>query len=245
MTLDNSRIAELYETWETEELARCLQQERLKDLFAEAKDQGLNPKALRNAFRHKFSVKTETEDQRQKRERTDDETSIYIEALARVRMRVREDEPEHDPETGEITEPAEPTPRVQAETSEGAADALSPSGVPNFPATNDGGRDENAPDDSEAVIDRRRRQHDEQNSEEPAHDLGAIARPADQVTTEPDQSNAVVTPPIPTEAERIAQRVLPRQPGCQHPDECAGTWRARCGTCERAWVREHSEAAVL
>jgi hypothetical protein len=32
-----------------------------------------------------------------------------------------------------------------------------------------------------------------------------------------------------------------RQPGCQKPDACAGTWRARCYSCERAFGVDHSE----
>ncbi len=46
----------LYSEWEREEVARREQSERLKAFFKAAKDNGLNPKALRVAFAEKFAL---------------------------------------------------------------------------------------------------------------------------------------------------------------------------------------------
>lgn len=103
-------INDLYATWAGEEDDRRAQQDRLKDLFGEAKDQGYNPKSLRAAFRIRYAEDHEGAKEREKRDRNDADLELYLTALARV----REDEPDHDPETGEIREPSDKVTKAAA-----------------------------------------------------------------------------------------------------------------------------------
>ncbi len=146
---DNSGIVALYDRWSAEEADRRDQQERLKELFAEAKDDGFNTKALRAAFRQRFDDEYLSDDQREKRAGNDADTEVYLSALARVRTRGADSDgselgnmavvdaslrkslahvfgPDVDPETGEITEPHSPAPDpsgVAADTPEGSDDS--------------------------------------------------------------------------------------------------------------------------
>lgn len=67
---------------------------------------------------------------------------------------------------------------------------------------------------------------------------GAPAGAADALTPVPQWTGAATR-----EDAEAAAPVLTRQPGCQHPDACAGTWRARCYACEKAWTAAQGEAA--
>lgn len=80
-------IRGFYDEWSAEEVDRREQQDRLKALFASAKDAQLNPKSLRKAFRARFDALHLSQDEQHKREADDAETEAYIEALARVRTR--------------------------------------------------------------------------------------------------------------------------------------------------------------
>jgi uncharacterized protein (UPF0335 family) len=231
-------VSELYALWEVEELARVLQQEKLKDLFAEAKEAGHNPKALRSAFRRHFALKTESDDQRKARQDTDEDTELYLAVLARVPA--REIIEQFDAETGEITDTA-PTPHPLETV---AADALSGSddsralGADLSETTNGGSDANDARLDREPVIDRRRQ---DRESEDPAHDLGAIARPAN-ATVEPDHSNVTVAPPdTRTPIQKTMDEVAAKRgrPYCLRPEMCASSQaRKHCFTCEK----EHAEA---
>jgi uncharacterized protein (UPF0335 family) len=135
-------LLDLWLRWAEEEGARLDQQETLKNLFAEAKENGLNPKSLRKAFRRQYAALNETQADRDKREASDAETDQYLDALARVRARVREEDPDHDAD-GVITEPTAPVPSgVAADAPEDVDDApLSSGATPSTAA----GKDRPAP----------------------------------------------------------------------------------------------------
>lgn len=129
----NAPIHGLYAEWEREETARREQSERLKALFVAAKANNLNPKALRVAFKERYRIAHQTPDQAAKASELSDEVELYLITLAGVGAPARTREaaeeitsnasnsgalraetaqeeitPDHDPETGEITEPAKP-----------------------------------------------------------------------------------------------------------------------------------------
>lgn len=110
---DLNIVASFYARWSPHEDKRREIADDHKLMFAEAKSEGLNPKALRKAFAEQYRVENQTSEQAEKRNETDDDVELYLSALARV----REDEPEHDAETGEVKEP-ETTNGGDHETSE-------------------------------------------------------------------------------------------------------------------------------
>lgn len=113
----------IYSEWEREEHARREQSDRLKELFKAAKSDGFNPKGLRVAFAEKYAMDHETGEKLQKRSQDASDADLYLATLADPRRpaypRVEIIEEfdaesnrlkselilEHDPETGEITEP--------------------------------------------------------------------------------------------------------------------------------------------
>jgi hypothetical protein len=92
-----------------------------------------------------------------------------------------------------------------------------------------------------------------QEGSEPAeaHNLGS-ERSTRSPATQPGEGEAgsspatAASPPAgegagaPSSADKPFQnsKGLWRQPGCQNPETCAGTWRARCSSCERAFNAE-------
>lgn len=90
---DLTMLARLYEIWEPQEDARRQISEDLKELFAEAKSNGYNPKALRKAFAERYRLDHQTDEQALKANQTDEDTELYLSALARVRESDTDDEP--------------------------------------------------------------------------------------------------------------------------------------------------------
>lgn len=95
---DLNIIASYYARWEPYEAQRRDIARDLKELFAEAKSNGLNPKSLRAAFAEQYRVENQTSDEAEKRATNDADFELYLSALARV----REGDEGHDPITGEI-----------------------------------------------------------------------------------------------------------------------------------------------
>lgn len=229
-------LLDLWLRWSEEEGARIEQQETLRELFAEAKSEGLNPKALRAAFRRQFAALNETADARDKREQADEATEEYLAALARVRTRemiaASDDGSKYgnmsiyDPDF-EITKPATRVPDTgaAADASEDAA-ALSLSEATIT----------EAPKPSPAASG---------NDQPPTE-----AKTSEREPSEPEGSGGVqdrvgesTPPPIPEPDKPVrsfnpqthfrSAGGLPRLHGCQEPDACAGSWRELCHGCRR------------
>lgn len=133
---DLDLVNQFYDRWAPYEGRRRDISDDLKELFAEAKGNGLNPKALRAAFAEKYRIDNQTSDEAEKRLRNDDDFELYMQALARVRESDDESDPVitttnasvpvgFDPETGEeitteidrlkiepLTHTAAPSPQV-------------------------------------------------------------------------------------------------------------------------------------
>lgn len=88
---DSADISAIFASWSNEEDQRGEQQERLKQLFANAKDAGYNTKALRAAFKEHYRLQNQTNEQADKRAKTEGDVELYLVALARVPAHVRED----------------------------------------------------------------------------------------------------------------------------------------------------------
>lgn len=82
---DLNIVARYYARWSPHEDKRREIAEDHKEMFAEAKAEGLNPKALRKAFAEQYRVENQTADQAEKRNETDADVELYLTALARVR----------------------------------------------------------------------------------------------------------------------------------------------------------------
>lgn len=124
---DLNIIATFYERWAPHEDRRREIADDHKEMFAEAKASGLNPKSLRKAFAEQYRVENQTTDQAEKRATNDGDFELYLSALARVREDDDEDEPEHDAD-GVIIEPqAQPVqtgPRFGSPTTNAGAVAV-------------------------------------------------------------------------------------------------------------------------
>ncbi|MGN6118038.1 MAG: GapR family DNA-binding domain-containing protein [Nitrobacter sp.] len=90
---DLNIVRRFYDRWEPFEDTRRQISDDLKELFAEAKAEGLNPKALRSAFAEQYRVEHQTSDEAKKRLNDGADFELYLSALARV----REDDDETPP----------------------------------------------------------------------------------------------------------------------------------------------------
>lgn len=228
-------IVGLYAEWEREEIARELQQGRLKALFARAKGDGHNTKALRSAFRQKFDAKTETAEQAAKREKNDAETELYLLALARVResrsegigLNASKSGPDSPKSTVEEINPVDATDSKQASPENSpidAGEALAPVVEVTAPSAGTGGDEDRQPiPDQEPV---------------------AIT-PADPLRSEAATGDAAVTPaPEPFKTTIQATAAPPAQvvfedaivdPRCKRPGLCrAFSTYGLCDECKDA-----------
>jgi uncharacterized protein (UPF0335 family) len=82
---DLNIVRRFYDRWEPFEDTRRQISDDLKELFAEAKAEGLNPKALRSAFAEQYRVEHQTSDEAKKRLNDGTDFDLYLSALARVR----------------------------------------------------------------------------------------------------------------------------------------------------------------
>lgn len=123
---DDLPIRKLYDRWERFEDSRREMSDDLKELFAEGKASGHNPKAMRIAFAERYRQTHDDADKRAKRELQDEEVELYLAALAGVPARAREiieefppvppfvaisssgNEVSYDAETGEVIEAGNP-----------------------------------------------------------------------------------------------------------------------------------------
>lgn len=150
---DDLPIRKLYDRWERFEDSRREMSEDLKELFAEGKAGGHNPKAMRIAFAERYRQTHDDADKRAKRELQDEEVELYLAALAGVPARAREiieefppvpsfvatssggSEYAYDAETGEVLDTSSTAPRKDG----------SGSGTASAPRVNDGdGEPENS-----------------------------------------------------------------------------------------------------
>jgi len=116
---DLNIVRRFYDRWEPFEETRRQISDDLKELFAEAKAEGLNPKALRSAFKEQYRVENQTGDEAEKRLADGADFDLYLSALARV----RESDDDFDPETGEIIEQELPADIVSQENTVGGPTA--------------------------------------------------------------------------------------------------------------------------
>lgn len=127
---DLTMLARLYEIWEPQEDARRQISEDLKELFAEAKGNGYNPKALRKAFAERYRLDHQTDEQALKANQTDEDTELYLSALARVRESDADDagypkaEDRVAPETVPVSNPAPATKSADPASAGAAADGM-------------------------------------------------------------------------------------------------------------------------
>jgi uncharacterized protein (UPF0335 family) len=105
---DLNIVRRFYDRWEPFEDTRRQISDDLKELFAEAKAEGLNPKALRSAFAEQYRVEHQTNDEAQKRLNDGTDFDLYLSALARVRESDDETPPasQEQPADDGLTEPA-------------------------------------------------------------------------------------------------------------------------------------------
>lgn len=97
------QIRAFFERWERLEGEKQAISDDLKELFAEAKGNGFDTKVLRKLFRDQLADANE----RSEFEALYDLYAAALNsALARDARDAREDQPDHDPETGEVIEPA-------------------------------------------------------------------------------------------------------------------------------------------
>lgn len=252
MTGDNSGIVELYDRWAAEEADRRDQQERLKELFSEAKDDGFNTKALRAAFRQRFDDEYLTDDQREKRATNDADTDVYLSALARVRTRGADSDgseygnmiithsPAPDPSGSDDAPGDDPHTTLPGATESTAARMDVPEVTRSGKLGNviGGDSDPAAPELTDVCA---------PGSKDPKPESGYQAPPVD-------------TQPI-TEIQRVMERVqgksfdpsthflnsqgLKRLHGCQRPEACGSEQPRvrRCHGCQLAYAEEHGETA--
>lgn len=231
-------IRNLYADWQREETARREQSERLKALFATAKDMRLNAKALRVAFKERYALDHLSKDDIEKRNEDAGLVDEYLSVLSGPsRTHACED---RDPETGEITEP-QVAPQPAQPSSVGAEIFPEPDGrsVGASPVTHSPETAERGAGPETA----------------PASDGGAVS-PAAPSSAHRSMS---ISPLEPREAgglkgfgftvsfgdpeETREQRTLRMRPGCQRPSACAGVGRDHCFTCWTA-MQETPEPAA-
>lgn len=82
-----SMLGAIYDRWQRMETDRRELSTDLKELFAEGKGHGFNPKALRKAFAEQYRLENEDADKASKREQNDADVELYLTALARVHER--------------------------------------------------------------------------------------------------------------------------------------------------------------
>ena len=80
------RLGSFYDRWQRMETERRILSTDLKELFAEGKGNGFNPKALRKAFAEQYRLENEDADKASKRQETDADVELYLTALARVHV---------------------------------------------------------------------------------------------------------------------------------------------------------------
>ena len=217
-------IRGIYDEWEREEVARRAQSDRLKDLFKRGKDEGYNPKALRQAFAERFALEHFTGEKLQKRERDASDVDLYLAALAGVRT--REIIEEFDAETGEILDNSStaalkasaPLPII-AETAGASGEIDGAAQMPSEPAGTQAPPVETIPEPETGAP--------SSPSVSEAGDESAVSSPAALVVA----ANTNVRHAYNPETHFANSDGLPRLHGCLKPDTCGGTWRALCFGC--------------
>ena len=256
---DLNIVAAFYERWAPHEDKRRQIADDHKEMFAEAKAKGLNPKALRKAFAEQYRVENQTNDQAEKRAANDTDFELYLTALARV----REDAEEFDPETGEIkpagngasgaeeetqvatvrasssgnssTAALKEEPQVDRPVPEGpeTASRVGDSPAGEMSGTGEGGtqRAAETPAGTQAPPVETHAPPAEGNTPTSAGhgDRGAVVPSAAPVVV----SNVLHLRTHNPETHFLNSDGLPRLHGCLKADRCAGTWRALCFDCSR------------
>lgn len=218
--MSNNVVAQFYAEWEREELARNEQSERLKALFAAAKDRDLKPKALRVAFKARFAMLHGSPEEQDKRVAHDEAVEEYLNDLAGVRVRAREIIEEfptdRDPETGEVN-------------------TSFPAAVEGSGPT--GGTDVGGGGEAQSTAARK---------DVPIVTAGTQAPPVDTepeaaapFTSDPQWSGAATREDAETAASDPSRRQWkhsdPAHPDCLNPSQCGGFSNfARCDACKAA-----------
>lgn len=243
-----------------EEEIRAMNDDK-KEIYSEAKGNGFDTKVLKRVIQ----IRRQDHAERMEQEAILD---LYLAALgmqpapaeddgSRARAGAREIIEEFDAETGEITEPAATSSRSQVaeDAPEDGVDAPS-SGATDSQQPNEGGSDENAVPDREAVnAGGRRHQQTEAQRQEPRLNETHTA-PAESVADEISAPIPDTRTSIQKTMDEISARLthnpethflnskgLPRLHGCKRPEACAGTHRQRCFTCAKEWADEQGFAA--
>jgi uncharacterized protein (UPF0335 family) len=172
---------------------------------------------------------------------------------AGLSTRVREENPDHDPETGEILDTntaRETLASTTAADPAGEADDASSADQSTAALTEVPGT---APDhqDLRDIADAPRSYPPEPQQKAAEHassgsvagaPAGTQAPPVD-THSEPEGASIGAKPSMASEpatdegtGPQPSSVVPGRQPGCLNPDTCAGTWRKRCASCERAFM---------
>jgi uncharacterized protein (UPF0335 family) len=172
---------------------------------------------------------------------------------AGLSTRVREENPDHDPETGEILDTNTARETVASTTAAdpaGEADDASSADQSTAALTEVPGT---APDhqDLRDIADAPRSYPPEPQQKAAEHassgsvagaPAGTQAPPVD-TNSEPQGASIGAKPSMASEpatgegtGPQPSSVVPGRQPGCLNPDTCAGTWRKRCASCERAFM---------
>lgn len=223
---DLNIVAAFYSRWAPHEDKRREIADDHKAMFAEAKSEGLNPKALRKAFAEQYRVENQTADQAEKRNETDGDVELYLSALARV----REDEPEHDAD-GVIIESTAARKDVRGLSTDETQGSSLPVVARNLEATDGSPVAPNQTAGTQAppvdtII-------------EPVTDPTAVSLAAE--VTEAGDDRSAGTPP--SAATVVAFRThnptthflnskgLPRLHGCLNAEACGGSPRALCFSC--------------
>lgn len=256
-------LGALYRQWGREEDRRRTQQKWLKDFFADAKAKGLNPKAMRAAFKEHYRLTNETFEEANKRELAETDVELYLVSLAGVRTHEDDAEPDHDPETGEIKEPqAKPVqtgPRFGSPTTNAGAVAVE------APAINSQHGAESAED--EAQVATVSAPSSAQLIPEPAPkvtepasgQVAAVAGEGASTLPAKPKSKPAEGSPSPTSAAPgdrradsspvatvVADRTKPN-PWCMDPEECGveASWNYMCLKCQAVKSgRERAGAAL-
>lgn len=253
---DLNIVRRFFDRWEPFEDTRRQISDDLKELFAEAKAEGLNPKALRSAFKEQYRVENQTGDEAEKRLADGADFDLYLSALARM----RESDDDFDPETGEIIEQELPADIVSQENTVGGptaegTDLASSADTESLTKATTGNADNST---ASAVTSAEDRNHPEHVGTGEASRLsdggGTVASNSEPGDGVPGANPSMASEPATGEASAPASPVVPSaadnarkiRPFCLHADDltkCGGYGRVHCRPCLKAHADAEGMAA--
>ena len=237
-TVAAGQIRAFFERWQRLEDEKTAISGDLKELFAEAKGNGFDTKVLRKLFRDQVADSNE-------RSEFEALYDLYAAALNAPRVRdardAREDEPEHDAD-GVVIERSGGAPEARLSPKQEVAGS-SPAQITSSRATEgvplplaQGGV---ATSSAGMEGDKDRQPIHEPETTPPAADPTVVVSVAGGDSTPslaaiPVAANITPMFRINPATHFANSKGLPRLHGCTRPDNCAGSHRALCRTCEKA-----------